>query len=131
MLTILSAFGVAMTVLVATAILPVYFLIPAVSLVTVVGMTEVRPILTERRLARTGLAAAGVVTALEPMKKIRRHPLEAKWVVAYRYTVGETSYQGRSRALPYGVIDGIGVGDALAITVDTDRPQVSVWIAGS
>ncbi|MEK6721117.1 MAG: DUF3592 domain-containing protein [Chloroflexota bacterium] len=126
----MSAFGVVLTALVVAAILPAYFAIPGMALIAVVGITEVRPIFVERRLARTGQVVAGAVTALEPMKKIRKHPLEAKWIVAYRYVVAGTSHRGRSRALPYGVIEGIGVGDVLAITVDPDHPQASVWIAG-
>ena len=130
MLTIMSAFGMVLTALVVAAILPAYFVIPGMALIAVVGITEVRPIFVEQRLARSGQVVAGAVTALEPMKKIRKHPLEAKWIVVYRYVVAGRSHDGRSRALPYGVIEGIGVGDVLAITVDPDHAQSSVWIAG-
>jgi len=130
MLTILSSGGILMLLLVVIGFLPTYFLVPGTLLVAVVANNEARPILAERRLAAIGQVLPAVVTKLEPMKKIRKHPLEAKWTVAYRYSVAGAAERGRSRALPWQVLDGLEVGDEIAIRVHPERPDVSVWIAG-
>lgn len=131
MLTIMSFGGILMVVLVVVGFLPVYFLVPGALLVAVVANNEVRPILVERRLAAIGTVTAGVVTRLEPLKKIRKHPLEAKWTVAYRYDADGNAHRGHSRPLPWQVLDGLKVGDAIAVHVDPGRREVSVWIAGT
>lgn len=131
MLTILSSGGILMVLLAVVGFLPPYFLVPGALLVAVVATNEVRPILAERRLAAKGRVLPGVVAILEPMKKIRKHPLEAKWTVEYRYDADGATRSGRSRPLPWQVLEGLDGGDAIAVHVDPDRPDVSVWIAGS
>jgi len=129
-LTIMSGLGVIMGLLVIAGALPPYFVIPAAALLAVVGAGEVRPIIAERRLARTGRVAPGVVTRLDPVKPIRKHPLEAKWTVAYRYDVDGRAHRGASRPLPWPVLKDLEVGDAIAIHVDRANAERSTWIAG-
>lgn len=131
MLTILSSGGILMILLAVVGSLPPVFLVPGALLIVVVANNEVRPILAERRLAAAGRVLPGVVATLEPMKRIRRHPLEAKWTVGYRYQVDGVAQRGRSRPLPWQVLDGLEVGEAIAVHVDPERPERSAWIAGS
>jgi len=130
MLTIMSSLALIMALLVIAGILPPYFVIPAAALIAVVGTGEVRPILAERRLARTGRVVPGVVTRLDPMKRIRKHPLEAKWTVSYRYDLDGRAHRGASRALPWQVLEDLEAGDEIAIHVDPANAERSAWIAG-
>ncbi len=123
--------GILMAFLVAAAIFPPYFLIPAAGLIALVGNNEVRPILAERRVARAGHVVPGLVTKLEPTRRIRKHPLESTWTVAYRYMADGVGRDGRTRALPWQALDGLEGGDEIAVHVDPERPERSAWIAGA
>ncbi len=129
-LTLLTGYGAILIVLVAVGVLPVDFLVPGVALLAVVGYGEIRPILAERRLARVGRVVPGVVTAMTPRRRIRKHKHEATWTMDYRFSFEGRTMDGRTRGLPYAVVHGIEVGDPLPIHVDPDRPERNAWIGG-
>ena len=107
-------------------------MIAAGSLLAAIGLGLLawngRVLWRERRLVRSGRAAHGTVTAIEPsnvaVNRVRQ------WIVRYRYSdhLGRT-HEGATSAIAPQAAHSVEVGSTVEVRFDAQRPEQSVWIA--
>jgi hypothetical protein len=109
-----------------------WIFLPVGLILTAVGGYILRRALTtaarDNRLIQSGIQLT--------VTDIRRSPIEinrqARWHVHYRYEYNTgRSFEGRSRALSGGVVEGFKPGDSVLIKVDPRQPEESVFLGAA